>query len=233
MNAIGPHQNDKMDPFLTRMSATCIEVLVALFGLMIFKKAGLLFRLLILLLLYGAATDIFGWTFYKLNRSYVLIAVDIYTLAEALLMVFIIESTGLFNKLKHIFKLIYLLLFICYILAFIMMPLIGDDGAYRGTYSFGYLSTVAVLAAWASLKWIEVAGNKLNSPVFVLLTGVFIYTFCSVFIDSFIGTTTGDAVWWIHDAANITAYLIFAYCFYLIKKTTAIEKSVINLPEKV
>ncbi|QQR96436.1 MAG: hypothetical protein IPJ93_07505 [Bacteroidota bacterium] len=105
-----PHQNDKMDPFLTRMSATCIEVLVALFGLMIFKKAGLLFRLLILLLLYGAATDIFGWTFYKLNRSYVLIAVDIYTLAEALLMVFIIESTGLFNKLKHIFKLIYLLL---------------------------------------------------------------------------------------------------------------------------
>ncbi|GEM_PF-1643963 len=233
MNAIGPHQNDKMDPFLTRMSATCIEVLVALFGLMIFKKAGLLFRLLILLLLYGAATDIFGWTFYKLNRSYVLIAVDIYTLAEALLMVFIIESTGLFNKLKHIFKLIYLLLFICYILAFIMMPLIGDDGAYRGTYSFGYLSTVAVLAAWASLKWIEGAGNKLNSPVFVLLTGVFIYTFCSVFIDSFIGTTTGDAVWWIHDAANITAYLIFAYCFYLIKKTTAIEKSVINLPEKV
>ncbi|HOZ90471.1 MAG TPA: hypothetical protein PLU85_04545 [Bacteroidia bacterium] len=215
------------------MSATCIEVLVALFGLMIFKKAGLLFRLLILLLLYGAATDIFGWTFYKLNRSYVLIAVDIYTLAEALLMVFIIESTGLFNKLKHIFKLIYLLLFICYILAFIMMPLIGDDGAYRGTYSFGYLSTVAVLAAWASLKWIEGAGNKLNSPVFVLLTGVFIYTFCSVFIDSFIGTTTGDAVWWIHDAANITAYLIFAYCFYLIKKTTAIEKSVINLPEKV
>ena len=233
MNAIGPHQNDKMDPVLTRMSATCIEVLVALFGLMIFKKAGLLFRLLILLLLYGAATDIFGWTFYKLNRSYVLIAVDIYTLAEALLMVFIIESTGLFNKLKHIFKLIYLLLFICYILAFIMMPLIGDDGAYRGTYSFGYLSTVAVLAAWASLKWIEGAGNKLNSPVFVLLTGVFIYTFCSVFIDSFIGTTTGDAVWWIHDAANITAYLIFAYCFYLIKKTTAIEKSVINLPEKV
>ncbi|QQR96435.1 MAG: hypothetical protein IPJ93_07500 [Bacteroidota bacterium] len=114
-----------------------------------------------------------------------------------------------------------------------MMPLIGDDGAYRGTYSFGYLSTVAVLAAWASLKWIEGAGNKLNSPVFVLLTGVFIYTFCSVFIDSFIGTTTGDADWWIHDAANITAYLIFAYCFYLIKKTTAIEKSVINLPEKV
>ena len=222
-----------MDSFFTRMLATCIEVLVALFGLMIFKKAGLLFRLLILLLLYGAATDIFGWTFYKLNRSYVLIAVDIYTLAEALLMVFIIESTGLFNKLKHIFKLIYLLLFICYILAFIMMPLIGDDGAYRGTYSFGYLSTVAVLAAWASLKWIEGAGNKLNSPVFVLLTGVFIYTFCSVFIDSFIGTTTGDAVWWIHDAANITAYLIFAYCFYLIKKTTAIEKSVINLPEKV
>lgn len=87
-----------MDSFFTRMLATCIEVLVALFGVMIFKKAGLQFRLLIFLLLYGAATDIFGWTFYKLNRTYVLIAVDIYTLAEALLMVFIIQSIGLFNR---------------------------------------------------------------------------------------------------------------------------------------
>lgn len=222
-----------MDHFYTRMLATCIEVLVALFGVMIFKKAGLQFRLLIFLLLYGAATDIFGWTFYKLNRTYVLIAVDIYTLAEALLMVFIIQSIGLFNNLKNIFKLIYLLLFVCYVGAYFVMPLISDVGAYRGPYSFGYLSTVAVLAAWASLKWIEGAGNKLNSPVFALLAGVFIYTFCSVFIDSFIGTTTGDAVWWIHDAANITAYLIFAYCFYLIKKSTTVEKSVINLPEKV
>ncbi len=222
-----------MDHFYTRMLATCIEVLVALFGVMIFKKAGLQFRLLIFLLLYGAATDIFGWTFYKLNRTYVLIAVDIYTLAEALLMVFIIQSIGLFNNLKNIFKLIYLLLFVCYVGAYFVMPLISDDGAYRGPYSFGYLSIVAVLAAWASLKWIEGAGNKLNSPVFALLAGVFIYTFCSVFIDSFIGTTTGDAVWWIHDAANITAYLIFAYCFYLIKKSTTVEKSVINLPKKV
>ena len=222
-----------MDSFFTRMLATCIEVLVALFGVMIFKKAGLQFRLLILLLFYGAATDIFGWTFYKTNRSYVLLAVDIYTLAEALLMVFIIESSGLFNNLKKLFKLIYLLLFFFFLLVFIILPLVSDNGAYRGTYSFGYLSIVAVLAAWASLKWIEGVGNKLNNPVFTLLIGVFIYTFCSVFIDSFIGTTIGDAVWWIHDVANITAYLIFAYCFFLIKKSTTTEKSVINSPKKV
>ena len=87
------------------------------------------------------------------------------------------------------------------------------------------------MAAWASLKWIE--GAETNSTAsFYFAAGVFIYTFAVCLLIPLLAATTGDAVWWIHDAANITAYLIF-YCFYLIKKIhNQVEKSVINLPEK-
>ncbi len=230
---IGLRHKINMESYYTRAFATCLEIIIAIFGLTIFKKAGNVFRLLILLMMFGALTDIFSWLIYRKHLSAAYLAVDIYSLVESLLLIIIIQKSRLIKLNRYVFNSLLALLILTYITCYLIIPYLDSiNFSYRGIYSFAYLGMVAALSAWSKLKWIEKPGNNALSPEFLMLTGIFIYSFCSIFIDSFIGNSMVNNVWWIHDVSNAIAYLLYGYSFVLIKRQPK-EKRLFNLPEKV
>jgi amino acid transporter len=55
-----------------------------------------------------------------------------------------------------------------------------------------------------------------KNPLFWFCLAIFGYTFCTYFIVSFITNPIyREKLWWIHNVANISAYLMYAYGYWV------------------
>lgn len=202
---------------LTGIAATLTELATLSVGLILFKKAGKPFRLLIFWLLIGCVTDLICWKTYKTNLQVAYRLLDAYSLFESLFLIYIIQSTGFIKNQNHLFRIIYSFIAVLFFCSYYLFPYwMKSEDSYSGLFSFIYLTTSVCLSTWALLNLIETVEVVRESPDFFLLMGIFVFCFCSFFIDSFINDEFKASVWWLHDVANMTAYLIFIYAFFLL-----------------
>lgn len=210
----------------TKIAGTLIELITAVIGLSVFKKAGMEFRLLAFLLLYGFCTDAFCWMFYESFPKQGEFTLSIYSLVESVAFIYIIQMADFLRGFSKSFKWFYLTMSILFIMSYYLLPfMINSEKTFSGFFSFVYLGTASVFAAISILKIIEKEESNFNSPDLLLLMGIFIYCFCSVFIDTFIDNDIKEKIWWVHDIANIIAYLLFTKAFLTINKQTPTQRT--------
>ncbi len=203
----------------TKIIGTCIELTTAIIGLSVYKKAGIPFRLLTFLLVYGFFTDAFCWMFYKSFPKQGELALDIYSLTESVAFLFIIQVGNYINKFNNHFKWFYVAMLFLFIMSYYCFPhLLQSEKIFSGFFSFVYIGTASVFAALSMLKLIEKGENNFYSPHLQLVTGIFVYCFCSFLVDTFIDDEIKEKIWWVHDVMNILAYLLFSTAFLTLKK---------------
>lgn len=74
--------------------------------------------------------------------------------------------------------------------------------------------TTALLAACAMIKITEGLDDSRTQEYLFLLTGIFFYSFCTFFIQSFIGKELVEHIWFLGCIVNIITMFIYSYAFY-------------------
>src|SRR6185436_15863062 len=193
----------------TRIIGTCIEFLAAIIGLIVYKKAGLRFRLFALFLFYGFLTDVLTRSFNTHYNNFAWIVFLTYTFVESFFFLLFIRFakilTGIWLKALQASIIIIPILFFPF--HFDILTMQSFHNKYDGYFSFIYQIIGAGFATAALLKFVETKENATNHPDYFFLIGIFFYCFCSFSIDFFIGEEIAKKIWWIHDLANIVSYL--------------------------
>ncbi len=199
-----------MDSQVTKIAATFLEAVPAVAGIMVWKKSNKRLRLFTIFLTYAFLTDVFCWNFYGAYPAAGRFVLAIYSLAESCFFLYFIYLTGLAGPaqplLKRVLQLMPLVFLVCY---FSWQRPYVREVPYAGIHSILYLAIASAFVTHAILRFIETDEQSLPSPDFYMLTGIFIYCFCSFFSDAFIVSDLKNNIWWVHDMANMIAYIVF------------------------
>jgi hypothetical protein len=82
----------------------------------------------------------------------------------------------------------------------------------------------AFAAGYIVLELIENKQQEGLPILFWLVFGIFFYHFCTFFIMGMITTSTGNSIWWMHNAINITTNVIYAVGFWVCRDEFAAGK---------
>jgi magnesium-transporting ATPase (P-type) len=81
---------------------------------------------------------------------------------------------------------------------------------------------ISFIAAAALVILVKDDLELTKNPLFWFCLAIFGYTFCTYFIVSFITNPIyREKLWWIHNVANISAYLLYAYGYWVSKQRNA------------
>lgn len=211
-----------MDSQVTKIAATLLEAVPAVAGMLVWKKSNKRLRLFTIFLTYAFLTDVFCWNFYAAYPAAGRFVLALYSLTESCFFLYFIYLTGLAGPaqllLKRVLQLMPLVFLVCY---FSWQSPYVLEVPYAGIHSIIYLVMASVFVTYAILRFIETDEQSQPSPDFYMLTGIFIYCFCSFFSDAFIGSAFKNNIWWVHDAANMIAYVIFTYGLLVTGKQAA------------
>jgi hypothetical protein len=204
---------------LTLAIISTLFILVPLLtGLGTVKRAGMTFRLFVLFLLAGFVTDCLSW--YKnvapgVTPEQGLFIDGLYQLYSAIeaafffWFIYTVASPGWLHRAAR---------YALWLTAPVWL-LIGVFSPFRGLFDATYQVAVAFLAAGVLLQYIERESHPLRQPYFILLSGIFFYTFSTFVIVLLAKTPVADQLWFLHNAVNILTYIVYTTGFVLqIKK---------------
>ena len=123
-----------------------------------------------------------------------------------------------FNQPKLFKPYIFLTSFWCLLFFFCHLVVLND---WKFTTLSSLFDTTAVIitsfiAAAALVNMVKDDLELTKNPLFWFCLAIFIYTFCTYFIVSFISNTAyREKLWWIHNLANIAAYGIYTYGYWV------------------
>jgi hypothetical protein len=188
-------------------------------GIKGFKLNPFILKAFLLFLCYGGAVDI-ATDFIFVPTVFF----NSYTFIQVLFFTWFLYMS--FNQ-KKLFK-PYLILMAFWILLFLFCHLILLDDWKINKLSSIFDTMAAIITSFvAAAALVSLVKDELEltkNPVFWFCLAIFFYTFCTYFIFSFVSNPTyREKLWWIHNLANITAYMLYTYGFWVASKRAVLK----------
>jgi hypothetical protein len=114
-----------------------------------------------------------------------------------------------------------MIIFWCALYIFCHIILLEDWQFLKLSSLFDTMAVIitSFIAAAVLVNLVKEEIELTKNPVFWFCLGIFFYTFCTYFIFSFVSNPIyREKLWWIHNMANIAAYIIYSYGFWLSSK---------------
>ena len=189
-------------------------------GIIVFKRVGISFRLLLFLLLYGFLTDSFvGYLYNAGEINFSRFLFNIYSPVEAVFFSLFFYKTDCFKIIRQIaFSGIFIWPLIWFFLDIDLKTLHWVDTPYNGTFVSAYEIVIASLSTACILHLTTTGEILFKSPLFWSFLGIFIYCFCTFFINALVQTNVMNEIWFLHNIINIITCLIFIIAFLVAGK---------------
>ena len=208
--------NERDFHHLVNVIATFTLLIPIFAGITKYKIAGKYFRLFFFLLIYGFLTDVLIWQLKDISRSTSFFLFNVYDLVEATVLFWFIRMTSENPAIK---KICIILITIAIPSWFIIYFSYQDEQPHMAGYSTSYNIAVAFLTGFALLKLGETGASIKQMPMFWILMGLFVYSFCTFFITSLFDTELRDNIWFFKNTIAFVSYLIFTKGFLSIKSS--------------
>jgi hypothetical protein len=199
--------------------STYAALLPFLSGVIVYRKAGLIYRLFTFFLLYGFLTDFFVGYFLQnglmfQSQSFFFI----YLLLEAMFIAWFVSRFCEYSRVSKAAFLVLVILPFPWALAHIDFTLMDwKKEPFTGLFNTSYKMVISVLASVCLLKFTQKKEPLKNMPEFWFLFGIFFYSFCTFFISAFMQSPEQSQFWFIHNLINIMTYFIYAFGFLKIE----------------
>jgi len=183
-------------------------------GLVGYKSSNFHLKAFLFYLIYGCVVDIASDYIYFPNFLF-----NSFTFIQVLFYTWFLYQVFKQKKLRTAY--ISLTIFWCLFYLFCHIILLNDWRFIKLCSSFDTIAAIitSFIAAAALVNLVKDELELTNNPVFWFTVAIFIYTFCTYFIFSFVSDIAiREKLWWIHNLANISAYILYAYGYWLIIK---------------
>ncbi|GAB3219624.1 hypothetical protein J0A67_04800 [Algoriphagus aestuariicola] len=201
---------------IQEISSFAILIPLAIAGAKL-KTGDLKLRLFFLFLLFGALVDGIGFAAYKTNsvwriHGYLLV---VYLVYEAYFFLWLTSSnlqSGIRSSIRIRIGAAFLL---CFLVKF-YFDFIGVDLLYSSVIQMFILVTIAFLSGFSLLRMAEQHDDLLSYPWFWIVSGIFLYTFGTFFIDALLYSQIINKIWYTRNLINIIQYGFFVVGLLLI-----------------
>jgi hypothetical protein len=184
------------------------------FGIIGFKSSPFILRAFFIFLIYGASVDLVC----NFSTEPTLYFVS-FTLIQVLFYTWFLYRVFKQKKLRIAY--ISLTAFWCLFYLFCHIILLNDWHFIKLCSTFDTIAAIitSFIAAAALVNLVKDELELTNNPIFWFCMALFLYAFCTYFIFSFIADIAyREKLWWIHNLANILAYILYAYGYWLVIK---------------
>jgi len=205
--------NKNLVELITEVSIYSVLLPIA-FGIKGFRTNPFILNAFLLYLIYGGLIDIVSDFINEPNIIY-----NSFTFIQVLFFTWFLYQV--FNQKKLFKSYVVLSSFWCVLYFFCHFYLLDDWQLLKLSSLFDTMAVIVTsfIAAAALVNMVKDELALTKNPIFWFTLAVFFYTFCTYFIVSFIAKVSyREKLWWIHNLANITSYLIYAYGFWLSSK---------------
>lgn len=202
--------NELLAEIITEVSIYTVFVPIA-FGIKGFKMNPFILKSFLFFLCYGGAVDVatdfvtYSSLFYS---TYTFIQVIFFTW-------FLYE---VFNEVKLNKFFFITIIFWCLLYLFCHLFLLNDWKFIVISSVFDTIAAIitSFIAAAALVSMVKDELELTNNPIFWFCLAIFLYTFCTYFIVSFVSNPIyREKLWWIHNLANIAAYMLYTYGYWV------------------
>ena len=193
-------------------------LLPILAGIIIFKKANTLYRLLLFFLIYGFITDLIVGN-ERISYQTRFMIFQFYPLIETIVLLWFMLKINLDSKLEKACKLMIIVLPLFWIYCH-AVSYDNTEGFKRmhSVYNSTYTLTISIFAGFALLKLSEKNSNLGSLPLFWFLLTIFINCFCNFFIKNLMDASFLKKVWYLTNIINILCYITLAIGYFLIRR---------------
>lgn len=187
-------------------------------GLLIVKKGASSLRYFLAFLAVGFLVDLLGWyNAHYPNNGFYSIVRTLYWLIDLTFYAFFLRWVANSRVVRVICQWVFLGLVLLWVAQLFEYSLLNTFKLSLGVaYSF--------IAGFVLLELIENKRGDGLPLVFWLVFGIFFYHFCTFFVMGMITTSTGNKIWWLHNAVNITTNIIYALGFWVCRDEFAAAK---------
>jgi hypothetical protein len=181
------------------------------FGIKGFKSNPFILKAFLFFLCYGGAVDI-ATDFIFVPTVFF----NSYTFIQVLFFTWFLYRSFNQNKLHKP----YLILMIFWVLLYLFchLVLLGDWEINKLSSLFDTMAAIVTsfIAAASLVNLVKDELELTKNPVFWFCLAIFFYTFCTYFIFSFVSNPVyREKLWWIHNLANIAAYMLYTYGYWV------------------
>lgn len=187
-------------------------------GLLVVKNEASALRYFLAFLAVGLTVDLLGWynAHYPNNDFYGVIR-KLYWLIDLTFYGWFLRWATKVKVVKVICQWVFLGLLLLWFAHLFEYSLLNTFRLSLGvSYSF--------IAGFVLLELIENKRGDGLPLVFWLVFGIFFYHFSTFFVMGMITTSTGNKIWWLHNAVNITTNIIYALGFWVCRDEFAAAK---------
>jgi hypothetical protein len=203
----------QLTEFITEISIYSVLLPIA-FGIKGFKSNPFILKVFLIYLCYGGAIDVISDFIFEPNIIY-----NSFTFVQVLFFSWFLYK--IFYQPKLFKAYVILTSFWCVLFFFCHLVLMHDWQFIQLSSLFDTMAVIVTsfIAAAALVNMVKDELALTQNPVFWFTLAIFGYTFCTYFIVSFVSNPIyREKLWWIHNLANIAAYLIYTYGFWLASK---------------
>ncbi len=208
--------NKQIAEIITEISIYSVLLPIA-FGIKGFKSNPFILKVFLFFLCYGGAVDITSDFIIGSNLFY-----STYTFIQVLFFTWFLYRV--INERKLFTTFVGFMLFWCSLYVFCHLYLLNDWYFLKISSVFDTMAAIVIsfIAAAALVILVKDDLELTKNPLFWFCLAIFGYTFCTYFIVSFITNPIyREKLWWIHNVANISAYLLYAYGYWVFKQINA------------
>ena len=187
--------------------AIFIPLIIAGFKL---KTGETKLHLFFVFLLVGAIVDSLGYFAFKSNRVWDLHAyfLTVYLILEAYFFLWI-GTYFLSKAISRSLRIIIGLLFLCLFIIKFYGEYIQNSVIHPSHFSMAYLVIISFIIGYSLLKLSEQYTQLLSFSWFWILSGIFLYSFGTFFIDALLYSKISPHIWFVRNYINIIQYFFF------------------------
>jgi hypothetical protein len=203
---------------ITEVSIYSVLLPIA-FGIKGFKSSPFILKVFLFFLCYGGVVDICSDFISGSNHLF-----STYTFIQVLFFTWFLYKV--FNQSKLYKPFIFTIVFWCLLYLLCHLILLNDWQFLKLSSLFDTMAVIVTsfIAAAALVSMVKDELALTKNPVFWFCLAIFLYTFCTYFIVSFVSNPLyREKLWWIHNLANITAYILYTYGFWVASKKTVLK----------
>ncbi len=209
---------DQFAEIITEVSIYSVLLPIA-FGIKGFKSNPFILKAFFLFICYGGVVDIFC-DFVDVSTH----LFSTFTFIQALFFTWFLYKV--FNQPKLYKPFIFMIIFWCLLYLFSHLVLLADWQFLKLSSLFDTMAVIVTsfLAAAALVNMVKDELELTKNPIFWFCLAIFFYTFCTYFIVSFVSNPIyREKLWWIHNLANITAYMLYTFGFWVASKKAVLK----------
>jgi hypothetical protein len=202
--------NKQFAEIITEISIYSVLLPIS-FGIKGFKSNPFILKAFFIFLCYGGAVDIASDFIVGTYLFY-----STYTFVQVLFFSWFLYKV--FNNQKLLKAFIGLVSFWCLLYLFAHLIVLNDWNFLKLSSVFDTMAVIitSFIAAAALVNMVKDDLALTKNPIFWFTLAIFFYTFCTYFIVSFVSNASyREKLWWIHNLANIAAYMLYTYGYWV------------------